>query len=643
MTNLSRYTPQIGENFDELYNIDEQSSNNTSVFQDNEYIQGNVTTTLPQQIGDDPDSWIYTWGAFDEQDNPSSIGVSFTEEAFNDMFGVPESEDEFPRLVPHLGTKDFQPPDENNQFDAARVYDIPFPEEVDNLTPFTHMGFYANSEGHAPSSIYDEPHVDVHFFNIPLTERETIQGAPVGIPGGDNPNYALIPAEGFLNDNYVLSTTEGLVTAGDEVNGIPLTADTQQGVHWAPEDAIEFQPREEGTLNAWEQTFIFGSYAGEVNFWEPMITQNFLDRLASSADDSGETVKQAFEIERPTKFMEEGFYPLEYSIAYTPGDEGEQGEYTISLDKLTFEEADIQDNEPAPNSGSLTAEDQLEITKLLSEYDIAIDNGDLEGTVGSFTTDGELNAPFGSGEGVEGLTQFHQQLFDSGFDEGARHLTGNVVLDGDSHTDTATGLSYLVIFEAGDRPGVIATATQTDTFRQENGDWKIESRQIEVDPGFLKADTNGDDLILGTPEQDTLNGFQGKDRLFGLAGGDLISGGEGDDLLQGDAGDDRLFGNAGRDILSGGQGLDSLTGGEDADIFIVQSQGISDRENYDVLDDFELGIDVLALDEIKFGQLSIHQEGDNTQIWDAQANELLSVLNNTHTSEITADVFIDWN
>lgn len=332
------------------------------------------------------------------------------------------------------------------------------------------------------------------------------------------------------------------------------------------------------------------------------------------------------------------------SWSYTWGAVDEQGEYTTSLDRLTFEEADTDmQNEIADNDdSSLLAEDQLEIMKLLSEYDIAIDNGDIQGTVDSFTTDGELIAVTGTGKGEEGLAQFHQELFDSGFDTGKRHLTGNIILDGDSGTGTATGFSYLVVFESQDKPGVISTATQTDTYRKENGEWKIQSREIDPDPGFLEEDVNGDDLILGTSEHDTLNGFQGNDRIFGLTSDDLIFGGEGDDLLQGDAGSDQLFGNTGRDILSGGQNVDSLTGGKDSDIFIVQSQDIGSEENYDVIKDFELETDVLALDEIKFGQLSILQEGNNTSIQDARNNELLSVLTDTQASEITADVFIDW-
>jgi Ca2+-binding RTX toxin-like protein len=299
------------------------------------------------------------------------------------------------------------------------------------------------------------------------------------------------------------------------------------------------------------------------------------------------------------------------------------------------------------DADALSAEDQLAIAELMSTYDIAIDNGDLKGTVNSFTTDGEINAVSGSGQGTKGLTQFHQQLFDSGFDDGARHLTGNVTLEGDSESGTATGFSYLIVFQGDEEPGVTATATQTDTFRRENGVWKIASRQLDVDPGYTNADVNGDDLLTGTPDNDVLNGFQGDDRLFGLTGDDLISGGSENDLIQGDRGGDELFGNFGQDILSGGLGIDTLTGNEGPDIFVVQSQNSSqssndvnnDARNYDIINDFESG-DLLTLDGIKFDQLSISQDGNNTNIFDAHNNELLSTLINTPANEITEDVLI---
>jgi Ca2+-binding RTX toxin-like protein len=169
--------------------------------------------------------------------------------------------------------------------------------------------------------------------------------------------------------------------------------------------------------------------------------------------------------------------------------------------------------------------------------------------------------------------------------------------------------------------------------------WKIASREIEIDPGYLNANVNGDDLLTGTPDNNVLDGFQGNDRLFGLTGDDQISGGAGNDLIQGDRGSDELLGNEGQDILSGGLGIDSLTGNEGSDIFVIQPHNNSGVKNHDIINDFSSG-DLLTLDNIKFEQLSIQQDGVNTNIFDARNNELLSILIDTSPNEISQDVLI---
>ena len=100
----------------------------------------------------------------------------------------------------------------------------------------------------------------------------------------------------------------------------------------------------------------------------------------------------------------------------------------------------------------------------------------------------------------------------------------------------------------------------------------------------ILSGTTGDDSILGTASDDTLQGGPaanpasdtGQDRLEGGAGNDLLLGyggfdnlfgGEGDDTLDGGSGNDRLFDNAdvptslpgGDDLLLGGDGDDDLT------------------------------------------------------------------------------------
>lgn len=76
----------------------------------------------------------------------------------------------------------------------------------------------------------------------------------------------------------------------------------------------------------------------------------------------------------------------------------------------------------------------------------------------------------------------------------------------------------------------------------------------------------GNDILLGQAGDDHLFGGDGDDRLYGGEGDDLLDGGAGDDLLSGDAGHDILFGGFGHDELYGGAGNDVLDGGEGDDL-----------------------------------------------------------------------------
>ena len=94
-------------------------------------------------------------------------------------------------------------------------------------------------------------------------------------------------------------------------------------------------------------------------------------------------------------------------------------------------------------------------------------------------------------------------------------------------------------------------------------------------------DTNGDDLILGTPGNDDLTGDSGNDCLVGFGGDDELEGNQGFDELDGGEGNDRLYGEGdflvvdgendvlwggpGNDILDGAPGKDELYGGDGDD------------------------------------------------------------------------------
>jgi Ca2+-binding RTX toxin-like protein len=66
--------------------------------------------------------------------------------------------------------------------------------------------------------------------------------------------------------------------------------------------------------------------------------------------------------------------------------------------------------------------------------------------------------------------------------------------------------------------------------------------------------TGNNDLILGGPEDNTMNGGNGDDCILGGAGNDTINGNKGNDVL---------LGGPGNDDLDGGQGSNDCYGGGD--------------------------------------------------------------------------------
>ena len=93
------------------------------------------------------------------------------------------------------------------------------------------------------------------------------------------------------------------------------------------------------------------------------------------------------------------------------------------------------------------------------------------------------------------------------------------------------------------------------------------------------ADTlTGFEDLIGSPQNDTLEGTDGKnvidgrsgaDEIDGLDGQDRLIGGNGADQLSGGAANDLLLGGTRRDQLNGGVGNDDICrGGEEPDSFV---------------------------------------------------------------------------
>lgn len=105
----------------------------------------------------------------------------------------------------------------------------------------------------------------------------------------------------------------------------------------------------------------------------------------------------------------------------------------------------------------------------------------------------------------------------------------------------------------------------------------------DVLSAFNENGTNGNDIILGTRGNDTINakggndivcaqggndtidGGSGNDAIYAGNGNDVVNGGTGDDLLRGQNGNDVVNGGAGRDNVHGNNGNDTVNGGDGND------------------------------------------------------------------------------
>lgn len=88
-----------------------------------------------------------------------------------------------------------------------------------------------------------------------------------------------------------------------------------------------------------------------------------------------------------------------------------------------------------------------------------------------------------------------------------------------------------------------------------------DNKKVTVSLALGQQPTDGDDVILGTPGNDSVNGGKGDDTICGLAGNDFLAGGpgndkilagDGDDIMQPGTGNDTAYGEAGNDTLSYG-------------------------------------------------------------------------------------------
>ncbi len=170
-------------------------------------------------------------------------------------------------------------------------YVLELPETA-AATPFRHITLYWNPAGHEPPGIYDLPHFDFHFYTIPNETRLTFtpDRADFAEKGGRVPTAEFVP--------------EGYVLVPDAT--VPL-----MGTHWADPAAPELNGK------PFTKTFLHGSWDGQLIFYEPMITREWLM--------SGAKLVEPLKL--PARYPSAGHWPTTWSVNH----DTDAREYRVEL------------------------------------------------------------------------------------------------------------------------------------------------------------------------------------------------------------------------------------------------------------------------------------------------------------------------
>lgn len=172
----------------------------------------------------------------------------------------------------------------------ATEYRLPLPASAP-VTGYSHVGLDWNPRGHLPEGVYSVPHFDVHFYLVDAAERAAITFV------GDAAAAAFTPPDPTLVPAGYVIPPEGAVEHMG-LNGVDPAG---------PEFAGE----------PFRYTFIWGYYAGEQVFLEPMVS---LDALRTKGD-------VTLPVPQPAAFSRPGYYPTRYRIGY----DAERDEHRVAL------------------------------------------------------------------------------------------------------------------------------------------------------------------------------------------------------------------------------------------------------------------------------------------------------------------------
>jgi hypothetical protein len=183
---------------------------------------------------------------------------------------------------------------------AMHMYDLRLPAQ--SPAPYQFVQLDWNSHGHPPMGVYTDPHFDFHFYVTSKAERDAIMPT--------DPAFAA-KANHLPPEQYRAPFNVPLVPPG----GQPVDAAVpMMGVHWFDVRSPEFNGA------SFTRTFIYGSWDGQVTFYEPMVTRAY---LLSKPD-------AVMPISVAPQFREPGHYPTAYRVSY----DAQAREYRVALSGL---------------------------------------------------------------------------------------------------------------------------------------------------------------------------------------------------------------------------------------------------------------------------------------------------------------------
>lgn len=199
-----------------------------------------------------------TYVKVDSNGNPTAIGIAIDAEAINGLGNTPS------------------------------MHTLPLPTAANSKLPFKFVSMDWNPQGHEPEVFFGAKHFDFHFYTITETETHGI-----GMDSSKlykEPNQSDVPA-GYTG--YVNIPGMGRIATG----GAPM-----MGWHLL-DSTVPMIPGQ----YVFDKIFIYGFYNGKMNFMEPMITKEYLEK------------KETFtaSIPQPQTFLNSGnYWPTKYTIRF---------------------------------------------------------------------------------------------------------------------------------------------------------------------------------------------------------------------------------------------------------------------------------------------------------------------------------------